>query len=114
MRVIYYKQENGKCPVYDFIENQDFKMKSKIFLTINLLEEYGTRIDKRYSKYLEDGIFELRISYGSNITRILYFFIKGDRVVLTNGFVKKTMLTPRKEIKLSKKYRNNYLEREGL
>ena len=51
----------------------------------------------------EDGIFELRISQSSNITRILYFFIKGDIDVLTNGFVKKKMFIPRGEIELVKK-----------
>ena len=86
-------------------------MKKKIFLVIHLLEEYGTEIDRKYSKYLDDGIFELRISQSSNITRILYFFIEDDTAVLTNGFVKKTMLTPRKKIELAKKYRKDFLER---
>ncbi len=111
MNVIYYETNTGEKPIYDFIEDQDKKMKKKIFLVIHLLEEYGTEIDRKYSKYLDDGIFELRISQSSNITRILYFFIEGDTAVLTNGFVKKTMLTPRKEIELAKKYRKDFLER---
>ena len=41
----------------------------------------------------------------------IYDFIEDDTAVLTNGFVKKTMLTPRKEIELAKKYRKDFLER---
>ena len=36
---------------------------------------------------MEDGIFELRIKSGSDISRILYFFFVGDKAILTNGFI---------------------------
>lgn len=34
--------------------------------------------------------------------------------MLTNGFIKKTQKTPKTEIALAKKYRNNYLNREEI
>ncbi|MBQ8381327.1 MAG: type II toxin-antitoxin system RelE/ParE family toxin [Clostridia bacterium] len=37
----------------------------------------------------------------------------GRKIVLTNGFVKKTQKTPKNEIELAKKYRNEFLNREG-
>lgn len=55
---------------------------------------------------------KLRAIVGTNTSRVLYFFVIGQRVVLTNGFIKKTQKTPKKEIELAKKYRENYLERE--
>ena len=42
-----------------------------------------------YSKHLDDGIFELRCKFGSDITRVLYFFYYEGKIILTNGFVKK-------------------------
>lgn len=33
------------------------------------------------------------------------------KIILTNGFVKKTQKTPDSEIALAKKYRRDYLER---
>ena len=113
MKVVCYEKEDGDSPVREFIKQQDKKMRSKILLTMKLLEEYGTKIDRKYSKHLNDGIFELRVFQSSNITRILYFFIKGDVAVLTNGFVKKTMFAPRREIELAKKYRKDFLSEEG-
>lgn len=65
-----------------------------------------------YSKHLVDGIFEVRAKVGTNTSRILYFFVIGSRIVLTNGFIKKTQKTPKNEIELAKKYRNEFLNRE--
>ena len=61
---------------------------------------------------MEDGIFELRCKLGSNITRALYFFYVGKRIVVTNGFVKKTQKTPPGEIKIAKDRRKDWIERQ--
>ena len=37
----------------------------------------------------------------------------GQKVVLTNGFAKKTQKTPASEIDIAKAYRKEYLEREA-
>lgn len=42
---------------------------------------------------------------------VLYFFFVGKRIVLTNGFLKKTQKTPLKEIELAKKRKSDYLRR---
>ena len=56
-----------------------------------------------------DGIFELRIKQGTDIVRVLYFFMIGHRIIITNGFVKKSQRTPRSEIELARKYRKEYV-----
>lgn len=76
-----------------------------------LLEQNGNELRAPYSKALEDGIFELRVQQGTDITRILYFFMVGHKIIITNGFVKKTQKTPQREIELAKKYRAEYMER---
>ena len=97
--------------VKDFILEQDNKMQAKIFHNLELLELEGNFLREPYSKHLEDGIFELRNKVGNNITRILYFFVIGQKIILTNGFVKKTQRTPKSEINLAKQRRNEYLNR---
>ena len=44
----------------------------------------------------------------SDIYRILGFFDKGDLIVLTNGFQKKTQKTPASEIQRAEKYMEDY------
>ena len=87
-------------------------MQAKIFRNLELLESRGNELREPYSKHLEDGIFEIRNKVSSDITRILYFFVIAQKIILTNGFVKKTQKTPKSEIELAKKYRNDYLNRE--
>ena len=110
--VEYFEDDNGKYPVEEFILSQEAKMQAKIFRMITLLEEYGNQLRDPYSKELEDKIFELRIKQSSNITRILYFFVVGKKIILTNGFVKKQDRTPPGEIKLAKERRKRYYNRE--
>ncbi len=50
-------------------------MLAKTLRTIDLLEMNGSLLREPYSKPLESGILELRTKQGSDITRVLYFFI---------------------------------------
>lgn len=88
-------------------------MRAKVFRTIELLELQGPALREPYSKSLGDGIFELRVRQSSDITRVLYFFVVGKRAVLTNGFVKKTQKTPKVEIELAKRCREDYMRRQA-
>ena len=69
------------------------------------------KVSNAKTKATYDGIFELRCKQGSNITRVLYFFYIGKKIIATNGFVKKTQKTPPKELKLAKERRADWLER---
>ncbi len=99
-------------PVRKFLSSVDVKMRARILRMIDLLANNGTALRMPYSKHLADGIFELRISSGSDISRVFYFFIIGKKIILTNGFLKKTQKTPKNEIETAKKYRDEYLSRE--
>lgn len=110
--VKFYETNTGGCPVEEFINAQDIKMQAKIFRALELLEEHGNNLRMPYSKHLRNGIFQLRVQSGSNITRILYFFVVEGKIIVTNGFVKKTRETPPVEIELAEKYRTEYLARQ--
>lgn len=108
--VIFYDDETGEKPVYSFLLSLDTKMRAKITALMKVLSEKGNTLREPYSKHLEDGIFELRCKQGSNIVRVLYFFDYGHKIVVTNGFVKKSNRTPRSQIEISKQYRKAYLK----
>lgn len=111
MRIEYYVLPNGRQPAEEYIRSLDKGLRSKTFRTIRMLEQFGNLVGEPDSKHIEDGIFELRTTMGSNTSRVLYFFVAGDRAILTHGFVKKTQRTPRREIERAKRYRKDYLER---
>ena len=111
-KVLFYQKADGSEPVKQFLNSLDKKMRAKMVRTIEALQNNGNDLREPYSKHLDDGIFELRAKVGTDISRVLYFFFIGQRVILTNGFIKKTQKTPTKEINLAKKYRSDFLQRE--
>lgn len=110
--VNYYKTKDGNCPVKQFLDSLDNKMRAKILMGVALLEEAGPQLREPYSKFIGDGIFEMRAKQANNITRVLYFFFTGQEIILTNGFIKKTQKTPVKEIETAKRYRADFLSRK--
>ena len=87
--VIFYEKENGEEPVKEFLMSLDDKMKAKIARAISRLERNGSELREPFSKHLE-----LRATFSSNTSRVLYYFFTGQTVVLTNGFIKKTQKLP--------------------
>lgn len=111
-QIEFYEKIDGTEPAKDFILSLDTKMRAKVLRTVSLLGDSGPTLREPYSKPLDDGIFEIRTKFGSYITRVLYFFVVGKNVILTNGFIKKSQKTPQAEIELAKKYRAEYLSRK--
>ena len=109
--IIFYKKKDGSMPAKDFILSLDEKLRAKTLWNINLLAKVWTALRGPESSKLDDGIFEIRQIVGTNLTRVLYFFYIGKKAVLTNGFVKKTQKTPKREIEKAKSYRDDFLKR---
>ncbi|MDP5201737.1 type II toxin-antitoxin system RelE/ParE family toxin [Flavobacterium sp. DG2-3] len=93
----------------EFFLKQGEKVKAKIIWTLQLIEELD-KIPETYLKHIEstDGLYEIRVQYGSDIFRIFCFFEEGKLIVLANGFQKKTQKTPKKEILKALKIREEY------
>jgi len=102
--IIFYKDY-----FQTFFTKQNKKVKAKIVWTFELIEDLQ-RVPETYLKHIEntDGLYEVRIQSGSDIFRIFCFFDKGQLVVLANGFQKKTKKTPKQEIELALKIKEEY------
>ena len=103
-RIVFYKDY-----FQTFFDKLSKKVKAKIVWTLDLIEE-TQRVPETYLKHIEgtDGIFEIRVQFGSDIYRIFCFFDKGKLVILANGLQKKTQKTPKNEIELAKKIKAEY------
>lgn len=113
----FYETEDGKCPIWDFLEalrlkaptNKDARIQHKqASLYIELLQQNGTHMNAEITKHLDDGIWELRP--GNN--RVFYFFHQNNTYVLLHQFRKKSQKTPKREIEKAKTERNDYLRRK--
>lgn len=110
-RIDFYHLPSGKAPVEEFLDGLETKMRNKAVDSISLLEEFGNQLTMPHSRAMGDGLYELRIKFAGDITRIFYFFFVENRIILTNGFVKKTVKTPPNELKLAKRYKVDFERR---
>ena len=88
--IVFFTKEDGSQPAREFMDSLSLKMQARLIKIIAMLREYGGQVRMPYSEYLQDGIFQIRAQQEGNITRVLYFFNDGKKVILTNGFTKKT------------------------
>lgn len=95
----------------DFLNKQSPKVIRKIIQTLRIVEQLE-RIPSTYLKFIENtnGLFEIRIKFGSNIFRVFCFFDEGKLVVLLSGFQKKTQRTPREEINRAERLMQEYFD----
>ena len=93
----------------EFYVEQSEKVQEKIEYVFKILRTVQN-VPKKFLDHMTgtDGLYEIRIEFESNIYRIFCCFDKGNLVVLFNGFQKKSQKTPKKEIELALKLKNEY------
>ena len=111
--VILYRKNDGESPVEEFIDRLEPKMQAKVLRTMELLRKNGLDLREPYTKALGRGIFELRAKHGTDISRVLYFFMEGQKIIFTNGFIKKSNKTSKQEMELARRYRKEYEKRQN-
>lgn len=112
-RISFYKTEAGKCPVEEHLDTLTDTQVAKITWVLKLIREMDNNISTKFFKKLvnTDDIWEVRVSAGKNIFRLLGFIHEQEIIILTNSFQKKTRNTPKKEIKMAEKRKKDYLSR---
>ena len=93
----------------EFLESLTLKERAKIFAAIDKLIElknHALQPKENLSKHLDDGIFELRVSFDNRIARSLYFYESNRQIIFTHGFIKKEQKTPKGEIEQARTIRH--------
>lgn len=103
--VFYYRRY-----YLDFFATLKPEVQRKFNWTLKLLATVD-RVPEKYFKHLtgSSGLYEIRVEVGSDIYRVFSFFDKGQLVILANGFQKKTPKTPKRELELAEKIKQQYL-----
>ena len=92
----------------DFLKESGPKVRSKFAKFLNVLSFEGPNMKRPYADMLSHGIRELRIAFGSNQYRGLYFFFHKDFIIVTHGFLKKTDEVPFGEIERALRYQKDF------
>ena len=110
--VEYYKKPNGEIPVLVFLLSLNSKMRAMAFSEIELLEKHGVNLREPYAKPIKGdehkGIYEMRVKFASDISRIFYFSFRNNKFVLLHGLIKKADKTPTRELVKAKRYMADY------
>ena len=109
-KVEFYRDRKGRCFAIEFFNEFQTKIRAKLAKWIDKLEKEGPNLPRPYADIVRGKIRELRVSFGSNKYRFLYFFF-GERIIITHGFLKKTDRIPEGEIERADRIMQDFLQR---
>lgn len=92
-----------------FLDSLDEKPRDKIFYNIWRAKQVK---DEELFKKLDHEIWEYRTQFNKIEYRLLAFWDETEKsvIVVTNGFIKKTSKTPKKEIEKARQLKKEYLK----
>ena len=99
MKIVFHSN------VERFIRSLQKPTIAKLLHMLDLLEVYGKHLGMPHVKFLENGIWELRVR-GRQEVRILFAFVQ-ERVVCLHGYIKKSQRMPRAELETAKQRLRN-------
>jgi phage-related protein len=85
---IFYQEEDGTCPVLEFLNGNPARVRQQALVRIEFLKERGHTARRPFVEYLGDELYELRWHTGRIQYRILYFFHGQKAVVLAHALTK--------------------------
>jgi phage-related protein len=104
--------DSGRIYAEEFIKSLHSRTRQKFFEVVRLLQNLGKSLPQPHSDYLGDEIYELRFKGIEGNIRILYFFYFENKIIFTNGFIKKQQKAPKTEVDLAKERRKLYIQQQ--
>jgi phage-related protein len=104
----WYCDKSGKSVAYEYFIKIEPSQRRKFLVLAKRMGDFGKIFDK--TKFINegDGIY----AFKPQPDRFLSFFTHGKKIIVTNGFSKKTDKIPKNEKDLAIRLRQEYLERE--
>lgn len=112
--VEFYETAAGNCPVRDFLDelkNTDPHDHASVVAGLVKLRQRQYHREP-LSKSIGDGLFELR-HVGKLNTRVLWFFMKGQRIVAVHGIRNKGQAIPERDLRTARDRMDEWKEREN-
>jgi len=112
--VEFYETSSGRCPVRDFLNDLKESDPDDFAPVVAGLAKLRNREYHRppLSKHIGNELFELR-HVGKLNTRVLYFFMKGRRIIAVHGIRHKGRQIPSSDRKPAVERKNDWLTRHS-
>jgi len=113
--ILFYKKSNNKCPIEEFLDTLSEKDLEKVLWVLRLLEDPDMlQLPKKFFKKLigTKDIWECKIKCSLNSYRIFCFFFENNKIIITNGYIKKSKKTNPREINKAENYKADFIKRK--
>jgi phage-related protein len=105
----WYNDKNGRSVAYDYFLKTTRDQRRKFFVLAKRMGDFGKIYDITKFHNEGDGIY----AFKPQPDRYLSFFTDGKKIIITNGFRKKTDKLPKTEKDLAVRLRQDYFERKS-
>ena len=103
----WYFSNKKKSHPKDYFQGLDIQQKNKAMNLFQLMGEVGKILNIEKFRNEGNGIY----AFKPQPDRFLCFFAKGNKIIITNGFIKKSDKLPKSEKEKALRYMKDYLER---
>jgi len=109
----FYETTSGRCPVRRFLDKlKDSDPDDFAAVLAGMAKLRNSKYHRPpLSKPIGDDLFELR-HVGKLNTRVLYFFMKGRRIILVHGLRKKTKSLPARDRQIAMERKVDWMKRK--
>ena len=110
--VEFYETRNGQCPVREFLEELRRSDPGDHAAVVRGLAKLRDRQYHRepLCKVLGEGLLELR-HVGKLNTRVMWFFMKGRRIITVHGIRNKGQAIPARDLQIARTRMRDWQER---
>ena len=110
--VEFYETDAGRCPVQEFLDKLKASDPGDFAAVLAGLAKLRNRQYHRepLTKALHGGLFELR-HVGKLNTRVLWFFMRGRRIVAVHGIRNKGQAIPARDLDTARERMRDWRER---
>jgi len=99
LAVVFYRTDNGVEPVRDWLKSLPMVERRTIGEDIKAVQ-FRWPLGMPLVRKLSGKVWEVRTQLPTRIARVL-FTVRGGKLVLLHGFIKKTQATPQTELRLA-------------
>lgn len=93
--VVYFQEADGSVPLLEWLDRLPEKVRAKCYVRVERLREWGHELRRPEADLLRNGIYELRVRFGTVNYRMLYFFHGRGLAVLSHGLTKEQTVPDR-------------------
>ncbi len=99
LKVVFFKSQNGKEPVRDWLKNLPYQDKKVIGEDIKTVQ-FGWPLGMPLVRKIDPDLWEVRSNISGGIARV-FFTIQEEFMVLLHGFIEKSAKTPPEDLALA-------------